>query len=75
MSDYPLVRAHTDEIRSPYNRVLALVLCWFLGLFGVHRFYVGKFFTGVLMLLTGGGFGIWWLIDFDMSMPWAMQVE
>ena len=44
----------------------AFLLCFFLGLFGVHRFYVGKVGTGVLQLLTLGGLGIWALIDFIM---------
>jgi len=35
-----------------------------LGIFGVHRFYVGKIGTGILMFLTLGGFGIWAFIDF-----------
>ncbi|MFT5732196.1 MAG: TM2 domain-containing membrane protein YozV [Planctomycetota bacterium] len=39
------------------------LLCWFLGVFGVHRFYAGKVGTGILMFLTIGGLGIWWLID------------
>ncbi len=49
------------------KRILpAFLLCFFLGYLGVHRFYVGKVGTGVLMLLTLGGFGIWALIDFIM---------
>ncbi|MGI2109466.1 NINE protein [Shewanella frigidimarina] len=44
--------------------VPTLLLCFFLGVFGAHRFYVGKIGTGILMLLTLGGLGIWSLIDF-----------
>ena len=39
------------------------LLCFLLGVFGAHRFYVGKIGTGILMLITVGGFGIWALID------------
>ncbi len=46
--------------------VPTLLLCFFLGFLGVHRFYVGKVGTGVLMLITFGGLGIWSLIDFIM---------
>jgi TM2 domain-containing membrane protein YozV len=46
------------------RRILpALLLCFFLGVFGAHRFYAGKIGTGILELLTLGGLGIWWLVD------------
>ncbi len=51
---------------SDKNFVLTLLLCSFLGSFGVHRFYVGKVGTGILMLLTLGAFGIWMFVDFIM---------
>ena len=46
--------------------VPAILICLFLGTFGVHRFWVGKIGTGILMLLTFGGLGIWALIDLIM---------
>jgi len=49
---------------SPKSRLAAALLAWFLGVLGVHRFYVGKVGTGILMILTLGGLGVWALIDF-----------
>jgi TM2 domain-containing membrane protein YozV len=40
------------------------VLCFFLGGLGIHRFYLGYSGIGILMLFTGGVFGILWIIDF-----------
>ena len=48
---------------SPYSRLVALLFCILLGWIGVHRFYVGKIGTGILMVVTVGGLGIWMLID------------
>ncbi|MDR1704277.1 MAG: TM2 domain-containing protein [Clostridiales bacterium] len=48
---------------SPRSRLVALLLCVIPGLAGFHRFYVGKIGTGVIWLLTGGFFGIGWLVD------------
>ena len=44
---------------SSKSRTIAFLLCLMLGWFGVHRFYVKKYFTGILMLMTFGGFGFW----------------
>lgn len=45
------------------DKWVAFVLAFFLGVLGVHRFYEGKIGTGILWLLTGGIFGIGWLVD------------
>ncbi|NHM33757.1 TM2 domain-containing protein [Neobacillus terrae] len=45
------------------RQLIAFLLCFFLGNIGLHRFYVGKIGTGILMIFTFGGFGIWALID------------
>ena len=42
---------------------VAWILLTFLGLFGIHRFYMGKWATGIIYLLTGGIFGIGYLYD------------
>lgn len=43
---------------------VAWVLLTFLGLFGVHRFYLGKWLTGLLYLLSAGLFGLGYLYDY-----------
>ena len=49
---------------SDKSNVVALLLCFFIGFLGAHRFYVGKIGTGIVQLLTLGGLGIWALVDF-----------
>ncbi len=48
---------------SSKSRLAAALLCFFLGCFGAHRFYVRKTGTAILMLVTLGGVGIWALVD------------
>lgn len=48
---------------GPIDYNLAWILLVFLGLFGVHRMYMGKWLTGILYLLTGGIFGLGYIYD------------
>lgn len=48
---------------SRQKRWAAFFLCLFFGVWGVHRFYMGKIGTGILYLFTFGCFGFGWLID------------
>ena len=45
------------------SKVAAIIITLFLGGLGVHRFMAGKIGTGIIWLITGGCFGIGWLID------------
>jgi hypothetical protein len=58
---------------SPCSRLVALLLVFFLGILGIHRFYVGKVGTGVLMVFTLGGLGIWVLVDFILILAGAFR--
>ncbi|MCS6968953.1 MAG: TM2 domain-containing protein [Cytophagales bacterium] len=44
--------------------IVTVLLCFFLGGLGIHRFYLGYIWQGVVQLLTLGGLGIWLLVDF-----------
>ena len=55
-ADLKYTEGHID-----YN--LAWILLGFLGIFGVHRFYMGKWVTGIIYFFTGGLFTIGWLYD------------
>ncbi|HHW84069.1 MAG TPA: TM2 domain-containing protein [Actinomycetales bacterium] len=62
--DYGYRYAPYPDYVSHRSRTAALLLCFFLGVLGVHRFYVGKVGTGLVWFFTIGMFGIGVLIDF-----------
>jgi len=49
---------------GPFSYNVAWILLSFLGVFGIHRFYMGKWISGVIYLLTGGLFLIGYIYDF-----------
>lgn len=59
----PSSESTSNPSSSGKNFLTTFSLCFLLGYAGLHRFYVGKKGTGILMFLTLGGLGIWWLID------------
>ena len=67
---YAPPQQYIQPCQQPYGQpqgkswLVTLLLCFFLGVFGAHRFYVGKIGSGVAQLLTGGIFGIWTFVDF-----------
>ena len=48
------------------SKTAGILITFFLGGLGVHRFMSGKIGTGILWLISGGIFGIGWLVDFIM---------
>src|SRR3989475_2926440 len=60
--DEPEENRHEPDV-SKRSRGVALLLSFFGGVFGLHRFYVDKPRTAIAMLLTFGGCGIWYFYD------------
>ena len=54
------ILALQSQMKDP---LLSILLSIFIGSLGIDRFYIGDVGLGIGKLLTGGGCGIWWLID------------
>lgn len=62
-------RSTADGDRRVVSKATYILLCFFLGGIGVHRFMRGQVGIGVCMILFGWlTFGIWWLVDFIISL-------
>jgi TM2 domain-containing membrane protein YozV len=62
MCAYPFMNVVYGE--SLHSRNVVILLCFFGGVLGLHRFYLKRYMSGALMLFTLGGFGIWLFVDF-----------
>lgn len=70
----PVEATQSIEVsKNKQRHFLAVFFFSFMwGVFGVDRFYLGRYFTGFLKLITFGGFGLWAMIDLSLVMAGAM---
>ncbi|WP_028313497.1 NINE protein [Desulfatibacillum aliphaticivorans] len=57
-------KAEVKYESGPVDYTIAWILLTFLGYLGIHRFYMGKWLTGLLWLVTGGLFVVGYLYDY-----------
>lgn len=59
--------------KEPQQKVVMILVCWFLGAFGIHRLMMG-YSNWWVMLITAGGCGIWTLIDLIQIVTGKMKM-
>jgi len=72
-ASFAMALAEPSRFRArPKSLAFAYFLWLFLGVFGAHRFYLGRWFTGFLYLISYGFFGLGWLLD-GLLLPWLVS--
>ena len=69
----PTAEIKVKKIPRQRHFLAVFFISFMWGTFGIDRMYLGKWGTGILKLITGGGLGFWTLIDLAIIMTGAMK--